>query len=209
MPLLYQCHFCRFQYYIYPLYVRKLTCVKFLQFEVKFHWNCPLKILVTPIRVAFLCKLLLLNFFCKLLLLLPCNFTMYSNKIINISLYQLYFLHLHCYCDVSRPCEDLPDPLTSSSRMVHRPAVQVNRFSWFNNANTDKHLDEKRREFRYSKKYPNSSSLFPHNRHLSSLRSVCKRWCRRWPEVTGLKVRGNKYLELKSNRLTNIKSWRH
>ena len=64
-------------------------------------------------------------------------------------------------CDVSRPCEDLPDPLTSSSRMVHRPAVQVNRFSWFNNANTDKHLDEKRREFRNSRKYPNSSSLFP------------------------------------------------
>ena len=64
-------------------------------------------------------------------------------------------------CDVSRQCEDLPDPLTSSSRMVHRPAVQVNRFSWFNNANTDKHLDEKRREFRNSRKYPNSSSLFP------------------------------------------------
>ena len=64
-------------------------------------------------------------------------------------------------CDVSRPCEDLPDPLTSSSRMVHRPAVQVNRFSWFNNANTDKHLDKERREFRNSRKYPNSSSLFP------------------------------------------------
>ena len=45
--------------------------------------------------------------------------------------------------------------------MVHRPAVQVNRFSWFNNANTDKHLDGKRREFRNSRKYPNSSSLFP------------------------------------------------
>ena len=45
--------------------------------------------------------------------------------------------------------------------MVHRPAVQVNRFSWFNNAKTDKHLDEKRREFRNSRKYPNSSSLFP------------------------------------------------
>ena len=64
-------------------------------------------------------------------------------------------------CDVSRLCADLSDPLTSSSRMVHRPAVQVNRFSWFNNANTDKHLDEKRREFRNSRKYPNSSSLFP------------------------------------------------
>ena len=45
--------------------------------------------------------------------------------------------------------------------MVHRPAVQVNRFSWSNNANTDKHLDGKRREFRNSRKYPNSSSLFP------------------------------------------------
>ena len=64
-------------------------------------------------------------------------------------------------CDVSWTFEDLPDPLTSSSRMVHRPAVQVNRFSWFNNAKTDKHLDKKRREFRNSRKYPNSSSLFP------------------------------------------------
>ena len=45
--------------------------------------------------------------------------------------------------------------------MVHRPAVQVNRFSWFDNTNTDKHLDGKRREFRNSRKYPNSSSLFP------------------------------------------------
>ena len=45
--------------------------------------------------------------------------------------------------------------------MVHRPAVQVNRFSWFNNAKTDKHLDEKKREFRNSRKYPNSTSLFP------------------------------------------------
>ena len=45
--------------------------------------------------------------------------------------------------------------------MVHRPAVQVNRFSWFNNAKTDKHLDEKRREFRNSRKYPNSASFFP------------------------------------------------
>ena len=42
--------------------------------------------------------------------------------------------------------------------MVHRPAVQVNRFSWFNNAKTDKHLDEKKAGVR---KYPNSSSLFP------------------------------------------------
>ena len=64
-------------------------------------------------------------------------------------------------CDVSRTFEDLPDPLASSSKMVHRPAVQVNRFSWFNNAKTDKHLDEKRREFRNSRKYPNSASLFP------------------------------------------------
>ena len=45
--------------------------------------------------------------------------------------------------------------------MVHRPAVQVNRFSWFNNAKTDKHLYEKRREFRNSRKYPNSASFFP------------------------------------------------
>ena len=45
--------------------------------------------------------------------------------------------------------------------MVHRPAVQVNRFSWSNNENTDKHLDGKRRKFRNSRKYPNSSSLFP------------------------------------------------
>ena len=39
--------------------------------------------------------------------------------------------------------------------------MQVNRFSWFNNAKTDKHLDEKRWKFRNSRKYPNSTSLFP------------------------------------------------
>ena len=64
-------------------------------------------------------------------------------------------------CDVSRTFEDLPEPSASSSKMVHRPAVQVNRFSWFNNAKTDKHLYEKRREFRNSRKYPNSASFFP------------------------------------------------
>ena len=45
--------------------------------------------------------------------------------------------------------------------MVHRPAVQVNLFSWSNHANTDKHLDGKRREFINSWKYSNSPSLFP------------------------------------------------
>ena len=65
------------------------------------------------------------------------------------------------YCDVSRLCGDLPDPSTSTSRMVHRPAVQVNLFSWSNHANTDKHLDGKRREFINSWKYSNSPSLFP------------------------------------------------
>ena len=64
-------------------------------------------------------------------------------------------------CDVSQTFEDLPEPSASSSKMVHRPAVQVNRFSWFNNAKTDKHLYEKRREFRNSRKYPNSASFFP------------------------------------------------
>ena len=65
------------------------------------------------------------------------------------------------YCDVSRLFGDLPDPSTSTSRMVHRPAVQVNLFSWSNHANTDKHLDGKRREFINSWKYSNSPSLFP------------------------------------------------
>ena len=65
------------------------------------------------------------------------------------------------HCDVSRLCGDLPDPSTSTSRMVHRPAVQVNLFSWSNHANTDKHLDGKRREFINSWKYSNSPSLFP------------------------------------------------
>ena len=51
-------------------------------------------------------------------------------------------------CDVSRTFEDLPEPSASSSKMVHRPAVQVNRFSWFNKAKTDKHLDGKKPEFR-------------------------------------------------------------
>ena len=64
-------------------------------------------------------------------------------------------------CDVSRLCGDLPDPSTSTSRMVHRPAVQVNLFSWSNHANTDKYLDGKRREFINSWKYSNSPSLFP------------------------------------------------
>ena len=57
--------------------------------------------------------------------------------------------------------EDLPEPSTSSSKMVLRPAVQVNWFSWLNNAKTDKHLYEKRREFRNSGKYSNSASFFP------------------------------------------------
>ena len=64
-------------------------------------------------------------------------------------------------CDVSRTFEELPEPSTLSSMMVHRPAVQVNQFSWCNNAKTDKHLHDKRREFRNSGKYPNSASFFP------------------------------------------------
>ena len=45
--------------------------------------------------------------------------------------------------------------------MVYKPAVQVNLFSWPNHANTDKHLEGKRREFINSWKYSNSPSLFP------------------------------------------------
>ena len=76
-----------------------------------------------------------------------------------------------------------PEPSASSSKVVHRPAVQVNRFSWFNNAKTDKHLDEKRRECRNSRKYPNSASFFPPQQaplvsqeHLQAVvRKVCQR----------------------------------
>ena len=73
----------------------------------------------------------------------------------------VYCAYNHLYCDVSRPCEDLPDSSTSTSRMVYKPAVQVNLFSWPNHANTDKHLEGKRREFINSWKYSNSPSLFP------------------------------------------------
>ena len=97
-------------------------------------------------------------------------------------------------CDVSRTFEDLPDPLASSSKMVHRPAVQVNRFSWFNNAKTDKILMKKGGSSEIQGNILILHPFFPHNRHLSSLRSVCKRWYGRWPEVTGLKVRNNKHL---------------
>ena len=45
--------------------------------------------------------------------------------------------------------------------MVYKPAVQVNLFSCPNHANTDKHLEGKRREFINSWKYSNSPSLFP------------------------------------------------
>ena len=72
-------------------------------------------------------------------------------------------------CDVSQPCEDLPDSSTSTSRMVYKSAVQVNLFSWPNHANTDKHLEGKRREFISSWKYSNSPSLFPHTTGTSRL----------------------------------------
>ena len=68
---------------------------------------------------------------------------------------------VYYYCDVSQPCEDLPDSSTSTSSMVYKSAVQVNLFSWPNHANTDKQLEGKRREFISSWKYSNSPSLFP------------------------------------------------
>ena len=66
-----------------------------------------------------------------------------------------------CLCDVPRTSEELPEPSTSSSTEEHRPAVQVNQFSWCNNAKTDKHFHDKRREFRNSGKYYNPTSFFP------------------------------------------------
>ena len=39
--------------------------------------------------------------------------------------------------------------------------MQVKRFIWLNNGKTDKHLYEKRREFRNSGKYSDSASFFP------------------------------------------------
>ena len=66
------------------------------------------------------------------------------------------------YCDVPWTSEELPEPSASSSTDEHRPAVQVNQFSWRNNAKkTDKRFHDKRREFRNSGKYSNSASFFP------------------------------------------------
>ena len=80
------------------------------------------------------------------------------SSLYNANFHQVYVKE---YCDVSRTFEELPEPSTSSSMKEHRPAVQVNQFSWCNNAKTDKHLHDKRREFRNSGKYPNSASYFP------------------------------------------------
>ena len=63
--------------------------------------------------------------------------------------------------DVPRTSEELPEPSTSSSTKEHRPAVQVNQFSWHNNAKTDKRFHDKKREFRNSGKYSNPASFFP------------------------------------------------
>ena len=64
-------------------------------------------------------------------------------------------------CDVPRTSEELPEPSASSSTDDHRPAVQVNQFSWRSNAKTDKRSHDKRREFRNSGKYSNPASFFP------------------------------------------------
>ena len=64
-------------------------------------------------------------------------------------------------CDIPRTSEELPEPSTSSSTKEHWPAVQVNQFSWHNNAKTDKRFHDKKREFRNSGKYSNPASFFP------------------------------------------------
>ena len=64
-------------------------------------------------------------------------------------------------CDAPRTSEELPEPSSSSPTANHRPAVQVNQFSWRSNAKTDKHFHDKRREFVNSGKYSNRASSFP------------------------------------------------
>ena len=64
-------------------------------------------------------------------------------------------------CDVPRASEEIPEPSASSSTEEHRPAVQVNQFSWHIDAKTDKRFRDKRRKFRNSGKYSNSASFFP------------------------------------------------
>ena len=64
-------------------------------------------------------------------------------------------------CDVPRTSEELPEPSSSPPTSTHRPAVQVNQFSWRCNAKTDKHFHDKRREFVNSDKYSNHASFFP------------------------------------------------
>ena len=64
-------------------------------------------------------------------------------------------------CDAPRTSEEPPEPSSSSPTANHRPAVQVNQFSWRNNAKTDKRSRDKRREFVNSGKYSNHASSFP------------------------------------------------
>ena len=64
-------------------------------------------------------------------------------------------------CDVPRTSEELLEPSSSSPTANHRPAVQVNQFSWRSNAKTDKRFHDKRREFVNSEKYSNHASFFP------------------------------------------------
>ena len=65
------------------------------------------------------------------------------------------------YCDVPWTSEEPPEPSSSSPTANHRPAVQVNQFSWRNNAKTDKLSRDKRREFVNSGKYSNHATSFP------------------------------------------------
>ena len=64
-------------------------------------------------------------------------------------------------CNAPRTSEEPPEPSSNSPTANHRPAVQVNQFSWRNNAKTDKHSRDKRREFVNSGKYSNHESSFP------------------------------------------------
>ena len=85
-----------------------------------------------------------------MLMLIPINGLLGISALFSIS-----------FCDIPRTFEELPEPSTLSSTKEHRPAVQVNQFSWRNNAKTDKRLHDKRREFRNSGKYSNPASVFP------------------------------------------------
>ena len=97
-------------------------------------------------------------------------------------------------CDVPRASEELPEPSASSSTEEHRLAVQVNQFSWHIDAKTDKRFRDKRREFRNSGKYSNSTSFFPSQQAPLVSQEHLQAVVRKVARGDRFKVRNNKVL---------------